>query len=113
MRRSRRAFRAQSYDVRTDQLTQWSQARLERSLRRGRIDNMARSTKVRISAKLLVASYRKLAMAIARRRQSKGRPTLSDVLTGEVTKQVMKADQVTREEVEHLMEQARRDRDKS
>jgi hypothetical protein len=56
---------------------------------------MARSTKVRISAKLLVASYRKLAMAIRRRRQSKGRPTLSDVLTGEVTKQVMKADQVT------------------
>jgi PleD family two-component response regulator len=43
----------------------------------------------------MVASYRKLAMAIRRRRQSKGRPTLSDVLTGEVTKQVMKADQVT------------------
>ncbi len=72
---------------------------------------MARSTKVRISAKLLVATYRKLA-AIARRQRSKGRPTLSDVLSGEVTKQVMRADQVTREEVEGLMEQTQRNRDK-
>ena len=73
---------------------------------------MARSTKVGISAKLLVATYRKWAMAIARRQRSKGRPTLSDVLSGEVTKQVMRADQVTREEVEDLMEQTQRNRDK-
>ena len=74
---------------------------------------MARSTQIRLSARLLVAAYRKLAMAMARRRQSKGRANLSDVLGGEVTKQVMKADQVTREDVEGLMEQARRNREKS
>ena len=65
-----------------------------------------------MSAKLWAATYRKLAMAFARRRHSKGRATLSDVLSGEVTKRVMKADQVTREDVEDLMEQTRRNRDK-
>jgi hypothetical protein len=92
-------------------VTQWSQARVERLRGCGCNDYMARSTKVRISAKLL--AYRKLAMAIVRRRQNKGSPTLSDVLSGEVTKQVMKADQVTREEVEDLMAETRRTRDKS
>lgn len=75
--------------------------------RHGRSNYMARSPKVRTSA------IRKLAMAMARRRQRKGRPTLSDVLSGEVTKQVMKADQVTREEVEDLMAETQRNRDKS
>ena len=68
---------------------------------------MARSTKIRLWA------IRKLAMAMARRRQSKRRPNLSDVLSGEVIKQVMKADQAAREDVEDLMEQAHRSRDKS
>ena len=74
---------------------------------------MARSTRLSITAKLLVAAYRKAATVVARRRQTKGLATLSDVLSGEVTKQVMKADQVTREEVEHLMTETRRRRGKS
>jgi len=74
---------------------------------------MARSTRLSITAKLLVAAYRKAATVVARRRQSKGLATLSDVLSGEVTKQVMKADQVTREEVVHLLTGSGRRRDKS
>jgi hypothetical protein len=75
---------------------------------------MARSRKIRIAAKLLVAAYRRATtVAVARRRHGKGRATLSEVLSGEVTKQVMRADQVTREEVEHLMTETRRNRDKS
>ena len=76
-------------------------------------DYMARSTQVRISANLLLAAYRKLAISLAYRRQSKGRPTLSDVFSGEVTKQLIKADQVTPEEVENLMAETRRNRDNS
>jgi hypothetical protein len=73
---------------------------------------MARSTRLSVTAKLLVAAYRRATTVVARRRQSKERATLSDILSGEVTKQVMKADQVTREEVEDLMAQTRRNRDK-
>lgn len=37
-------------------------------------------------------------------------PTLADVLSGAVTGQMMRADQVERRDVEHLMKKARRRR---
>ncbi len=44
--------------------------------------------------------------------KGEARASLSDVLDGRVTQQVMTADGVKREEVEHLMEQTKNRRDK-
>jgi hypothetical protein len=65
--------------------------------------------RTRITTKIL-AIYRKVATRISRHRRR--RAALADVLSGEVTKQVMKADRVTPAEVENLMAQTRRNRDK-
>lgn len=101
---------------------------------------MAGYAKIRLAAKLMVAKYGRAAAVIARRRarqsarrqdeaavrawtsiakaalsvpprsEEKGEATLTEVLGGEVTRQVMGADQVKREDVEDLMAKAKRQR---
>lgn len=102
---------------------------------------MAQSEKTRLAAKLMVAKYGIAAPPIARMRarqasrqrddaavatwtaisrsatavlsrsKEKGEVALSDVLGGGVVKQLIAADQVTREDVEHLMAETKRRRD--
>ena len=105
------------------------------------IIGMARYAKIRLAAKLMVAKYGRAAAMIARRRvrqsarrqdeaavrawtliakaallvpprsEEKSEATLTDVLGGQVTRQVMGADQVKREDVEDLMAKAKRHRE--
>jgi hypothetical protein len=101
---------------------------------------MERATKIRLAAKVLLARYGKDAPRIARFRALKSardrdnvsagtwnaiarsarsmvsrsaiedRATLSDVMNGVVTGQMMAADQVSREDVERLIAEAKRRR---
>jgi hypothetical protein len=102
---------------------------------------MERATKIRTAAKVLLAKYGKAAPHVARiralrsarnrdnvaagtwnaiarsarsmvsRPRLKDHATLSEVLDGAVTGQVMTADQVNREDVERLMVETKRRRD--
>ena len=100
---------------------------------------MERSAKILTGATLLARKYGKTAPVIARRRARQSsrrrdhaavsawlaiadaatallrrqgcRASLSDVLEGAVTQQMMKADQVSRGDVERLMQQKKRRRD--
>jgi hypothetical protein len=102
---------------------------------------MARPAKIVRAARLIVAKYGRAGPTIARRRarqasarrddaaasawmaiaraanavlspsKDEARASLSEVLDGGVTRQVMTADGVKREEVEHLMEQTKDRRD--
>jgi hypothetical protein len=98
---------------------------------------MARYAKIRLAAKLMVAKYGSAAAMIARRRarqsariqdeaavkawtavakaalrrpSSKDSASLADVRCGQVTKQVMAADRVEREDVERLRTEMKRHR---
>ena len=106
----------------------------------GCIGYMARYAKIRLAANLMVAKYGRAAAIIARRRagqsarrqddaavaawtaiakaalsvppgsKEKSEATLADVLGGQVTRRVMEADQVEREDVERLMQETKRHR---
>jgi hypothetical protein len=52
----------------------------------------------------------KAALSVPPRSKEKREATLADVLGGQVTKQVMDADQVEREDVERLMQETKRHR---
>src|SRR5579864_2130037 len=104
---------------------------------------MGQHAKIRLAAKIMLAKFGKAAASVARmrarrsarhhdedavkawtavakaassapsRRKTKADATLGDVLGGEVTRQVMAADRVEREDVERLMRQTKRHRESS